>query len=137
MNVRDLRIGDLVHIGECGTHKGEYAKIVALASGCNYIGLLSTCEFEECEDDIYPMQITGEILERNGFVRDKCCSSRWIFDCASNTVYVTAPKGYASVTIYRKTLHGFRRIIDTLQIDSVHELQHALRLSGISKEFEL
>ena len=137
MNIRDLSIGDLVRIGECGTHKGEYAKIAALTSGCNYIGLFNTCHFEECEDDIDPISISGEILERNGFVRDKRCSSRWIFDCASNSVYVTAPRGYAYVTIYRKTLHGFRRIIDTLQIGSVHELQHALRLSGINKEFEL
>ena len=77
------------------------------------------------EDKIFPVEITSEILEKNGFVY--------------NAIPFVDGWEQFGLTLYRGG-NGYR--IDcgmnvSLIIDCVHELQHALRLCGIEKEITI
>lgn len=67
MKATELMLGDIVRVGEIGHHRGSIASVWALSCNSNYIGLLDTCVFEECEDDVEPILITDEFLEKSGF----------------------------------------------------------------------
>ena len=72
-----------------------------------------------------PIPLTVEILEKNGFVYDDLPMSQY-FEQYGLQLYYGG--------------NGFRincGINVSLIIDSVHEIQHALRLCGIEKEIEL
>lgn len=88
-------------------------------------------------DDLRPIPLTPEILEKNGFSLCNGCTSRWELECGVCWIKVTSPENYADVTIYKKVAHGHRRVIDEMQITGVHQLQHTLRLAGIDKEIEV
>lgn len=95
-------------------------------------------------EDIQPIPLTPEILEKNGFENDfyedesvadyhtirlegytlKCKANGW------DSALVTWCNGHLEVVT---DFNGEVR----KDIDNVHELQHALRLCGIKKEIEL
>ena len=74
-------------------------------------------------DDVEPIPITYEILEKN-FAKDDC----WL-----NAFYIND-----HIHIY-DTAEGFWNIqyLELIEIRYVHELQHCLRLCGFEKEIEL
>ena len=104
-----------------------------------------------------PIPLTSEILEKNGFTHcnyegsellDAFC---WVeFNEARNGCMIN--RASIKVTLYRKPIMGVSVLteIDTYStkgdgvnkvhscdIESVHELQHAIRLCGIKKEINL
>lgn len=100
---------------------------------------------------IDPIPLTPEILEKNGFKKttpDKYYPEPryiWGIDSGRNGTIVT-------ITIYEKPVHGVKVLtkIDTdcshdcginsihnCDIEYVHQLQHALRLCGITKEIQI
>ena len=81
-------------------------------------------------DDIEPIPLTAEILEKNGFVGELC----------SNGIdYVS--EEYKLRIICKTNDVGWTIYANHFGLDKkdvfVHELQHALRLCGIEKEIEL
>lgn len=86
-------------------------------------------------DELEPIPLTAEILEKNGF--------RIIFEGELHTTYFQDIEGFhVEIKIdcinYIKLsmLNGLGYNI-TIECKFVHQLQHALRLCGISKEIEL
>jgi hypothetical protein len=111
MRATDLMIGDWV---KCGR---RYMKVTQLA------------EDMDC-DDIEPIILTPEILEKNGWKSMKNGSGDFI---------LTKPMVGNSATI-TKTINGYEMLhgaFNGLGIHYVHQLQHVLRLCGIKKEIEL
>ena len=111
MKATDLMIGDWV---KCGR---RYMKVTQLA------------EDMDC-DDIEPIPLTAEILEKNGFVGELC----------SNGIdYVS--EEYKLRIICKTNDVGWTIYANHFGLDKkdvfVHELQHALRLCRIEKEIEL
>lgn len=91
--------------------------------------------------EIEPIPITPEILEKNGFKKQGF--DGWEFDYLTEggcLIYEVLwrcdyPKYHTHLTIksYSPDFGSFK----SFRIDSVHELQHALRLCGIDKEIVL
>lgn len=118
MKANELMIGDWV---KCGR---RYMKVTQLA------------EDMDC-DDIEPIPLTPDILEKNGFenigddtyqLEEKPCWF-WVdfFNHQYGCEYDTSTHEYEDDE-HRLKLYG---------IPSVHQLQHALRLCGIDKTIEL
>ena len=111
MRATDLMIGDWV---KCGR---RYMKVTQLA------------EDMDC-DDILPIPLTAEILEKNGWKS---------MNNGSGDFILTKPMAGNSATI-TKIINGYEishGAFNGLGIHYIHELQHVLRLCGISKEIEL
>ena len=101
-------------------------------------------------EDIKPIPLTAEILEKNGFTLKKADmyfpNDGYIwFDSIENNELV-------EIYIYDKPINGVRVLtkitndckahggvnkVHSCEIENVHELQHALRLCGIDKEIVL
>lgn len=115
MKANELMIGDWVQ------HKGkpiQVEEILDYAINPDWAG--AEIDSEIILEDISPIPLTPEILEKNGW-------SLWEIEgeyrCAgASTLYGTkAPFS----------------VFDNICINFVHELQHALRLCGIEKTIEL
>ena len=143
MEARDLMTGDYLKT----VFSQKIVKVKEIKQNCIYTednGL----EYNEIE----PIPITPEILEKNGFIKDKeteysCC------------YHILIPTGYERTsytiqfTFYKVPICGVSTLlkcwgwippknsgmndIHLCNIDSVHQLQHALRLCGIKKEIEI
>ena len=125
MNVNELMVGDWVN------YRGIYNKI-APADFCHF----------EWIDEIRPIPLTLEILEKNGFeitefdnriydtymennIRLGIQVEPWQFWCYYNQL---TPEGEINDEIFRILFQ---------ETPYVHQLQHVLRLCGIEKEIEL
>ena len=75
-------------------------------------------------DCIHPILLTGEILKSNGFVFDEIDGSYRLPYLGFWIGGRCAPFGVIISNVY-------------VEINYVHELQHALRMCGIEKEIEL
>lgn len=121
MKANELMIGDWVMCGK------RYMKVTQLA------------EDMDC-DDINPVPITPEILEKNGF--KKCAGNEWsVFkykddDYTKKALYQvlwSADELYLEIASYTSITGEFFR----MGVEFVHQLQQALRLCGIDKTIEL
>lgn len=75
-----------------------------------------------------PIPLTAEILNKNGFVQNN--SHRMLY------VHINDYNGYA-FSLDADNVGWHLTANKFISIDSVHELQHALRLCGIEKEIVL
>ena len=111
-------------------------KIVSLSSWYNNDGEVESAEGVINDiDQVKPIPLTPEILEKNGFdVSDKEVmqyhfeedGEKYHFSLRQMYDKDGKPHGYSFYAFNVLTL-----------LDYVHELQHALRLCGINKEIEL
>ena len=155
MRTQELMVGDWVRIGKSNLciPQGTIVKIRAiddlnsltLQSGKKLEGSVHCQPIEETAfsggiwvDFLEPIPLTGEILEKNGFV--KCEDGAWsLFQYKENgenalsQIYWSADPLYLEISSYTSQTGEFNR----MGVRYVHELQHALRLCGISKEIEL
>ena len=132
MDVNTLMTGDWV-----ATPKGN-RKIEELSVKCN---LANWNDYGCTFDEIKPIPITKEFLEKNGFVKlDENGTYKWFLPDEQEYYY-----GYSSIyySIEEKLLNVVRENRKGAQnqckgnFEYVHELQHALKLCGIEKEFVL
>ena len=146
MKAKELMIGDWVCIDESDKYAGAIGQIQSLMyhkeDDAAYFNVFIQGKFgyvprDVCSDDIRPIPLTAEILEKNGFenigddtfqLEEKPCWF-WVdfFRHTYGCEYDTSTYEYEDDE-HRLKLYG---------IPSVHELQHALRLCGIEKEIEL
>ena len=92
--------------------------------------------------DVEPVLLTGEILEKNGFVNGNLRVFATPFlrqrVWCKVEVYEYKPfRGGKQLNAYRLTIGGKESSGVDIHINYVHELQHAFRLCGIEKEIKL
>ena len=116
MKVKELQIGDYVD------YRGQIIKVTSLydKGGSNEVGWSD----KECvwvnADNVEPIPLTPEILEKNGFIKESREFQR-------NTLqYCVLTDG---LWIDISEVNYFEG-----KLEFVHQLQHALRLCGITHE---
>jgi hypothetical protein len=82
-------------------------------------------------DDIEPIPITAEILEKNGF--ERLTSQFIVYHTDKVWISYDKPSETWSVTMY---INDFTSNLHA-NILHIHQLQHALRLAGVEKEINL
>ena len=99
---------------------------------------------------VEPIPLTPEILEKNGFKKSEsgALSQTWIWAEKSKKIYGR----WVQITFYNEPINGVSYLtkietcsrkgdgvdaIHSCDIESIHELQHALRLCGINLEIKL
>ena len=140
MKGTELMIGDIVRVGEIGFHKGSIARVRAICLDSNYISLFDTCVFEDCEDDVEPVLITDDFLEKNEFRphqvdidKDGSLIGKWWHK--DGLVFVK--KYYLSFNdCYCYTIGGIHHVRISNLI-YVHQLQQACRLLSIEINWKL
>lgn len=130
MNIKELSVGDWVQ-----DRKGTVAQIIGIElwsdaykvnvriNGVD-VGLVSA-------SICYPIPLTPEILEKNGFVKNGEYDE-WNIGTWETPYLLGVSLERPAITIKWK---GSSIFLD--QAQHVHQLQHALRLAGIEKEIEL
>ena len=122
MKVEELQIGDLVQCGnrveKClnwliriRNHRNPYKISTEFVGGF----------FHRKEEDVAPIPLTVEILEKNGFV----CMQYWHeYQAVGISIQTQLPS-------VRGQVNGIQFEFGSIRY--VHELQHALRLVGLSE----
>ena len=137
MDAKDLMIGDWVNFlvdtagGETRedpmTNEYHPMKIISLSSWYNNDGEVESAEGVINDiDQIEPIPLTPEILEKNGFELQRDKSELGTLD----TYWLGSELG----TFRIHKLNNGDYQFGLAKIRNIHELQHALRLSGIEKE---
>ena len=163
MKSSDLMLGDIVTFRDCLEDGEVIAPIKIIGLGYQARGLEEealveingdeTCDVIEINDEIVGIPLTPEILEKNGFKKG--------IGFGYSETYPTYCWGYhndvrdfasVEVTFYDEPICGVKMLvrmetnsshqdginsIHSCDIESVHELKHALRLCGIEKTIEL
>lgn len=139
MKASDICVGDWVMVAECiaDAHFRHYPDKVESISK-DLVGLASNGS-ETILDRINPIPLTEEILVKNGFenVRDNLVFT--LKNLSSNVrIGITLDNESTVYLSENKTgvWPGFN-YYDLFEINSVHQLQHLLRLMGVQKEIEL
>ena len=133
MEARDLMIGDWV------LHDGEPYKIRQLGiygttrDGDDYpavcVGKPKGVGLIVERNEIKPIPLTPEILEKNGFVKSKYGEMILDEELGTSEIYLVLEPTYDEEYYWWRVNYEL-----ITKIKSVHELQHALRLVGIEKE---
>jgi hypothetical protein len=137
ISVSDLSVGDWV---QAKMTKWDYEdlditpsmKVVKIEKDCVRLGFsLDDLEFEVFVEDLQPIPITVEVLEKNGleYVDDDndaviflCCDMFWARLCVGDTFWQVG-------------IHSEDRLDAVVcNVKHIHELQHALRLASVGKE---
>lgn len=144
MKANELMIEDWVRIDEPDKYAGATGQIQSLIchreDDAAYFNVFIQGKFgyvsrDVCSDDIRPIPLTTEILEKNGF--------RIIFEGELHTTYFQDIDGFAveikidCIDFTKLSMSnglGYRVVIECKY---VHHLQHALRLCGITHEIIL
>lgn len=134
MKANELQIGDYVN------YRGQIIKVTSLydKGGSNEVGWSDKESVWVNADNVEPIPLTPEILEKNGFekVYDKYKLPNYRIKWNSYTdLYFTV---FTGVDGYWNPI-GLNVITGGLPatVDYVHQLQHALRFCGIRKEIVL
>ena len=125
MKATDLMIGDWVEHIVVGEQNRNHPMKVNLQDLYRIQSAISN------SDDgliVRPIPLTSEILEKNGFHHEK--SGDWVCD-----------EDYPNAIVYTfdcklRIIQSYTMLTD-IDIEYIHELQHALRLCQIDKEITL
>lgn len=135
MKANELMIGDwVVYRGDA-----EYTNPVRIdGMDIRTCSLITEDREDVGFDGIEPIPITPEILEKNGFEFDSCgdCGDGWYIYYDEGCHYIGRGKngkGWNCI-LWRESYCDYACCVE---IKSVHQLQHAMRLCGIEKEIEL
>lgn len=138
LRIEDLSVGDYVRVRMC---KWDYddpetldAKVLSIEGNNVGVGYdNSVIVMSAFVEDLQPIPITAEVLEKNGleYVVDGnnaviflCCDMFWARLCVGDTFWQVG-------------IHSEDRLDAVVcNVKHIHELQHALRLAGIVKELK-
>ena len=132
MKENELMIDDWIRIDEPDKYAGATGQIQSLMyhreGDATYFNVFIQGKFgyvsrDVCSDDIRPIPLTPEILEKNGFVVE----SRYYH--GNPLQYCVLVDGLWIDISGENFFEG--------KLEYVHQLQHALRLCGIDKTIEL
>ena len=134
ISVSDLSIGDWV---QARMVKWDYEDLditppmrVAEISSDEVMLQLGSVKHYAFVDDLKPIHITAEVLEKNGETSKDYLA--WLI--AGRAVVEKESTGVYSVHIYDAAID---KVLVTACAQHVHQLQHALRLAGVEKEIVL
>ena len=166
MRTEDLQIGDLLRVNRDGLciKKGTVVTVQGIDGSNNFpekglYGVADCRPLDESQfqggiwlDYLDPIPITQEILEKNGFIKDK-------ENELSISYHILIPTGYEKnsytiqITFYKVPIAGVNVLfncwgwlppdncgmndIHMCNVEYVHQVQHALRLFGIEKEIQI
>lgn len=158
MKANELMIGDWVRIDEPDKYAGATGQIQSLMyhqeDDAAYFNVFIQGKFgyvsrDVCSDDIRPITLTAEILEKNGFKRDirvGYCEQYAFCDNLKKIPQTVIEfsfyeEGVSADTLFRawtkpESCDG-ENSVHICDLKYVHHLQHALRLCGIDKTIEL
>jgi hypothetical protein len=141
IDIRDLSIGDWVRVRMC---KLDYddpdtldAKVLSIEGNSVGVGYdNSGIVMSAFVDDLQPMPITVEILEKNGW---KLSKSNWFeFEDGEWEINIWIGKYKCNIEISQKREIYASPYADIQVVKSnINTLQHALRLVGVGKEIVL
>lgn len=132
MTVEELMINDWVQ-----SSSGKYCKYKFPTSDYGHLDGMLLMEDSKGDryftgfEDISPIPLTKEILEKNGFVYHKGEKSVFGVTTAPYYVYEEFPRIYCDGNPFSVWFE------EEVSIEYVHQLQHVLRLCEINKEIEL
>lgn len=128
MKTSELQLGDIV---SC---LGDPVSVVSLSlKDDEPIGIMSPLKkiFTFREKDVYPVKLTTDILINNGFTQDTIGSGLILHIDNSENLYVLVNYRYNGECRNVEISNNMYNI--SCPIKYVHELQHALRLCGLSE----
>lgn len=129
MNAFELQLGDIV------SYFGDPVRVVSLSFNDDEpIGIISPLTnniFTLRKKDVYPVQLTTDILLNNGFTQDTIGSGLILHIDNSENLYVLV--NYRHNGECRNVEISNKMYNLSCPIKYVHELQHALRLCGLSE----
>lgn len=145
LKISDLSVGDWVQVllrkcdyDEPDTFKAKVLTVVNNSVGVGYdnSGIVMSAFVE----DLQPIPITAEILEKNGFERPdkKVYMDTWSWTNKEDTmieVGMYKDKVYIRVTRFEDDIQRDRDC--NFGLKYIHQLQHTLRLAGVDKEINL
>ena len=143
MEAKELMVGDWLQYYDCNLKKQCYAQVTSIqADGTEPYIQTSDSDVYYLVETYKTIPITSEILEKNRL--NKCDDMKWCrvthedWEFGDN-FYLYYDPYYNSFYIgtYIGDKNGSDFITDSIKIEYVHELQHALRLCGIEKEIIL
>jgi len=127
MKAKEIQIGDYVN------YRGQIIKVTSLydKGGSNEVGWSEKESVWVNADNVEPIPLTAEILEKNEFVLD----DEW---------YIYTEQGINIAVAFRddnEFVYDLSILTGSGSVDIhakyVHELQHAMRLCNINKTIEL
>lgn len=133
LKISDLSVGDWVKVKD-DTYKVMGITMLAEFDLCN-----SSVAYRETLDNIEPIPITAEILEKNGWSSDGMYATLRIDEHRHLEYYYhehRLRKYYCGVDEWQNHAK-VNNITFAVHCYSVHQLQHALRLAGVDKEINL
>lgn len=134
ISVSDLSVGDYVRVKMC---KWDYddpdtldAKVLSIQGNSVGVGYdNSGIVMSAFAEDLHPIPITAEVLEKSGFTHEKWSKRVWIYEDEESEVAYYIENGVLEITA------------DDIKINmvckGVAELQRALRLAKVEKEIVL
>ena len=128
MKVKFLQIGDYVN------YRGQIIKVTSLydKGGSNEVGWSDKESVWVNADNVEPIPLTPEILEKNGFVLKE--EEKGMYGVVVATYYTRDDVPFEVFCDGEPFAIWFK---DPVNIKDVHQLQHAMRLCGINKEIVL
>lgn len=134
ISVSDLSVGDYVRVKMC---KWDYddpdtldAKVLSIEGNSVGVGYdNSGIVMSAFVDDLQPLPITAEVLEKNGFTHDKWSKKIWRYEDEESEVKYYIENGVLEITTGNCKIN--------MVCKCVAELQHALRLAKVGKEIVL
>ena len=139
MKANELMIGDWVLVKHLNKAGRVYRIDTANGKGNEFIALI---DGDFSINDIEPIPLTPEILEKNGFKFESPCindnKDAWVYEWPHEKPNHT-PHVFLLMSHHNKARFPNFWICapNDPDIVYVHQLQHALRLCGIEKEIEL
>lgn len=140
MKANELMIGDLVTFKDCQYDDDVVVvKIYQINQENNalvFIDDSDSLDEIDIDDEIVGIHITPEILEKNGFEKDKEYPEQWCIAGEFQDVYVHE----WSDSIWKVEIVNFEfssMPVSQCTVCFVHELQHAFKLCGIEKTIDL
>lgn len=119
MNTSELMIGDWILDGK------EYAQVTSIACG----GVIETTKNNYCPEDVVQyIPLTLEILGKNGWTDHN--EYRGYVNEEKNIAFYFNPQGQIKLKV--RSVFSWLETMNLKNIFYVHELQHALRLCGLS-----
>lgn len=136
LKISDLSVGDWVKVrlNKCDYHEPDTFKAKVLSVVNNSVGVgydKSGIVMSALVEDLHPIPITAEMLEKNGFERST--SQFIVYHTDKVWISYDNPSETWSVTMY---INDFTSNLHA-NILHIHQLQHALRLAGVDKEINL
>lgn len=139
MKAEELMIGDYIKHGF-----GGIGKVTELSKGIVTVydkGLddgEGNCEVNFAENEIQPIPLTPEILEKNGFIKAPMVSDTPPYDKdEEGNMHFSLNEKFWGWWQPNNTFLIPANGLGWLEFKYVHELQHALRLCGITKNIIL